>query len=132
METKSSPQLPSDISLLRQRIRTIHEQQLQLLNTMMDCGPMIVGSVYETFRTCSYPNCRCHKGQKHGPFPSISYSINGKHKSRPIRRDDLTDVQTKASAYKKFQTTILRWRALCVECEKLLERIRELSVRHYQ
>jgi hypothetical protein len=124
--------LPADLSLLRQRIRGIHDESLTLLNTMMDCGPMILGSIYETYRTCSYPNCRCHKGQKHGPFPSISFSIDGKHKSRPIRRNDLVAVQTKAAAYKRFQTAFSRWRALCQECEKLLERIRELSVQQYQ
>lgn len=127
----SSPS-PSDPSLLRQRIRAIHDESLALLNTMMDCGPMIIGSIYETYRTCSYPNCRCHKGQKHGPFPSISFSVDGKHKSRPIRRNDLAAVQTKAAAYKRFQTAFSRWRVLCQECETLLERIREISVQQYQ
>lgn len=124
--------LSSDLSMLRQRIRGIHDEMLPLLNSMMDCGPLIVGSIYETYRTCSYPNCRCHKGQKHGPFPSISYSINGKHKSRPIRKDDLPSVTTKTAAYKKFQNALAQWRTLCHECERLLERIRELSVQQYQ
>jgi hypothetical protein len=132
MRSNSSSTLSPDISVLRRRIRGIHDEELRLLNDMMDCGPMIVGSVYESYRTCSYANCRCHKGQKHGPFPSISYSINGKHKSRPIRRDDVAAVQMKASAYKRFQNAIARWRVLCRECETLLERIRELSVEHYQ
>jgi len=129
----NAPSVPSsDISVLRRRIRSIHDEMLPLLNSMMDCGPLIVGSIYETYRTCSYPNCRCHKGQKHGPFPSISYSISGKHKSRPIRKDDLPGVTTKTAAYKKFQNALVQWRTLCRECEGLLERIRELSVQQYQ
>lgn len=132
MRNNSTTELSADISVLRRRIRGIHDEQLGLLNDMMDCGSMIVGSIYESYRTCSYPNCRCHKGQKHGPFPAISYSVNGKHKSRPIRRDDVAAVQMKALAYKRFQNAIARWRALCEECERLLERIRELSVEHYQ
>jgi len=132
MNSKPLTQLSSDISVLRRRIRGLHDEQLALLNTMMDCGPMIAGSIYQSYRTCSYPNCRCHKGQKHGPFPAISYSVHGKHKSRPIRRDDLDSVQTKAAAYKRFQNAITAWRALCRECETLLERIRELTVQHYQ
>lgn len=93
---------------------------------------MIMGSIYESYRTCSYSNCRCHKGQKHGPFPTISYSINGRLKSRPIRRNDVADVQAKASAYKRFQTALTHWRTLCRESETILERIRELSVQQYR
>ncbi len=79
----------SDVSMLRRRIRAIHEEQLALLNIMMDCGPMIAGSIYQSYRTCSYPNCRCRQGQRHGPYATISYAIGGKHYSRPIRRDEL-------------------------------------------
>ena len=125
-------QLQSDISKLRLRLRSLHDEQLELLHSMMDCGPMIMGSVYQTYRTCSYPNCRCHKGQKHGPFPAISFSFNGKHKSRPIRRDDVAVVQQKALAYKRFQHALTQWRALHRESETILERIRELSVEQYK
>jgi hypothetical protein len=135
MEKQAAPALHSlsnDISVLRSRLRKVHDSQLELLHVMMDCGPMIMGSVYQTYRTCSYPNCRCHSGQKHGPFPSISFSIDGKHKSRPIRRDDVTEVERKASAYKRFQNALMRWRANNRESETILERIRELSAGHYK
>ncbi len=118
--------------MLRRRIRAIHEEQLALLNIMMDCGPMIAGSIYQSYRTCYYPNCRCRRGQRHGPYATISYAIDGKHYSRPIRRDELPDVRAKASAYKRFQKAITAWRALCRECEILLEEIRKLSIQHYQ
>lgn len=132
MKNAASPLLSSDISVLRLRLRAVHDEQLELLQTMMSCGPMIVGSVYVTYRTCSYSNCRCHKGQKHGPFPAISFSVNGKHKSRPIRRDDVAIVRKKAQAYKHFQNALTRWRTLHRESETVLERIRELSVEQYQ
>jgi hypothetical protein len=129
---KRNPSLPSDISQLRLLLRKHHDEQLELLHSMMDCGPMIIGSVYETYRTCSYPACRCHKGQKHGPVTTISFSINGKHRSRPVRRDDITTVTKKAGAYKRFQDALTRWRALHKESESILERIRELSAEPYQ
>lgn len=123
--------LGSDISQLRRRLRELHDQQLQLLHTMMECGPMIAGSLYQTYRTCSYPNCRCHKGEKHGPFPALSFTVDGRRKSRPIRRDDVDLVAKKAAAYKHFQKSLTRWRALHRESETILERLRELSVEPY-
>jgi hypothetical protein len=93
---------------------------------------MIAGSVYQTYRTCSYPNCRCHKGEKHGPFPTLSYTVAGKRKSRPIRRDDVADVSQKAASYRLFQKTLTRWRTLIGDNEAILERIRELRVEQYQ
>jgi hypothetical protein len=128
---KDSHAIPDDISSLRSRLRKIHDEQLELLNRMMDIGPLLKGSVYQTYRTCSYPNCRCHQDQKHGPFPAISFSINGKHHSRPIRRDDFAEVQRKADAYKRFQKALTQWRAYNRESETILEKIRELSVEHY-
>jgi len=129
---KISHAIPEDLSSLRSRLRKIHDEQLELLNSMMDAGSLIKGSIYQTYRTCSYPNCRCHRGRKHGPFPAISFSINGKHHSRPIRRDDFADVQRKAGAYKRFQKALTQWRAYNRESETILEKIREISVEHYQ
>ena len=130
-QDKDSHVIPDDISPLRERLRKIHDEQQELLNRMMDVGPLLKGSIYQTYRTCSYPNCRCHRDQKHGPFPAISFSINGKHHSRPIRRDDLAEVQRKADAYKRFQKALTQWRANNRESETVLENIRELSVEHY-
>ena len=128
---RTDSSLGSNISKLRQRLRQLHEQQLSLLHTMLNCGPMIAGSLYQTYRTCSYPNCRCRKGEKHGPFPALSFTVDGRRKSRPIRRDDVGLVTEKAAAYKRFQKSLTRWRALHRECETILERIRELSVEPY-
>jgi len=124
--------LPSDLSILRRRLRELHEEQLQLLHVMMDCGPMIVGSLYQSFRTCSHPNCRCHQGQKHGPFPTISFSVEGRHRSRPIRADDVESVTRKAGSYRRFKTALTRWRALHRQAEAILERIRQLNTEEYR
>lgn len=125
-------ELPSDVSLLRRRLRELHEEQLQLLRVMMDCGPMIVGSVYQTYRTCSYANCRCHRGQKHGPFPAISFSVDGKRRSRPIRRDDVEVVVRKAQSYRRFQRALTQWRALHRHSEAILEKIRQRCTQQYR
>lgn len=92
---------------------------------------MIAGSLYQTYRTCSYPNCRCRKGHKHGPFPALSFTIDGKRRSRPVRRDDVDLVTKKAAAYKRFQKALTRWRALHRESEAIAERIRELLIEPY-
>jgi len=121
----------ANISQLRQLLRELHEQKLELLNTMMNCGQMIAGSVYQTYRTCSYANCRCRRGEKHGPFPSISFSVDGKRRSRPIRRDDVEVVGQKVAAYKRFQKALTRWRALHRQSETILKKIREFSLEPY-
>jgi len=132
MKNNSLPStLSCDISRLRLELLQIHEQQLDLLRTMLGCGAMIAASIYQTYRTCSYPNCRCHKGKKHGPFLAISFSVGGKRRSRPVRHDDVVLVQKKAAAYRVFQKTLTRWRALHRHSDAILERIRELSVEQY-
>jgi hypothetical protein len=34
---------------------------------------MLQGSISETTRTCGYPGCRCHSGQRHGPHTYLTF-----------------------------------------------------------
>ena len=62
------------ISSLRQKICQLRKTQEIYIKKLFRPRPMIVGSLYEVYKTCSKANCCCSKGNKHGPFFALSIS----------------------------------------------------------
>ncbi|MEW6097381.1 MAG: DUF6788 family protein [bacterium] len=57
--------------------------QLKLLTDMAD------GNLVKMFRRCGKPNCKCAKGQKHGPAWALLYKEKGHTKMVYIPADNL-------------------------------------------
>ncbi len=57
-----------DLSKLRQFIHNTQQKQAVLLNRLLRSQPFIAAQVYERYKTCGNENCKCKKGQLHGPF----------------------------------------------------------------
>ena len=49
---------------------------------------MIAGSIYVVYKKCGNKNCRCAKGDLHGPFFYLSRKEEGKTKLTFVRRAD--------------------------------------------
>jgi hypothetical protein len=92
---------------------------------------MIIGSLYEVFKTCNKPNCCCLKGKKHGPFPALSISIDAKRRVQMIRKDDVVYVRERAIHYKSFQRDLATIRKINKEIDKLLEQIKQEQTEEY-
>src|SRR2546427_6765994 len=55
-------------------IRSIQRAQQRLQREMAGLAErVILGALAETYRTCGQPDCRCRRGEKHGPHLYISF-----------------------------------------------------------
>ena len=93
---------------------------------------MIIGSIYEVYKTCSKPNCCCKKGKKHGPFFALSISVEAKRSVKVVRKNDLAVVREKALAYQSFQKGLTRIRKIDKEIVILLEQIKKEFLEEYR
>jgi len=93
---------------------------------------MILGSYYEVYKTCPYPGCRCHRGKRHGPFPALTWSADGKRHMAMVRRADTVQIKQKAKAYKQFQLRLKQLRKVDVRIEKILGDIRSILTEAYR
>ena len=69
-------------------------------------GPFHPGKISEQFITCNKTNCACKdkvNPKKHGPYYQLSYSINGKSRTRFIQKKDLDLVQTYVNEYHRVK-----------------------------
>jgi len=58
----------ADISNLRKRIFDLNKRRIDAINRVLNTKPYIAAQVYQRYRKCGKPNCKCAKGDLHGPF----------------------------------------------------------------
>jgi hypothetical protein len=120
------------LSGLRQKIYHAREKRGAYIQRLLHPKPMIIGSLYEVYKTCSKPNCSCREGKRHGPFPALSISIAGKRSIKMVRKEDLPVVKEKAAEYQSFQQGLARVRKLNKEIDTLLEEIKAEYLEEYK
>jgi len=116
---------------IRKKLYTSMKEFTDLIWKVADSDPMVQGSFYYVYKTCSKTNCCCKKGQKHGPFPALSQSINGKRKLVMIKKEDEETVAKKAQNYKVFQKRLATLRKIIPRIDFLLQNIRSTLIEDY-
>lgn len=120
------------LSRIRQKIYQLRKKRGAYIEKLLHPRPMIIGSLYEVYKTCSKPNCCCKKGKKHGPFFALSISVEAKRSVKMVRKDDLTVVGEKALAYQSFQQGLAKIRKIDKEIVILLEQIKKEFLEDYK
>jgi Family of unknown function (DUF6788) len=120
------------LSRIRQKIFHLRKLQGAFLDKLLRPKPMVIGSLYEVYKTCGKPNCCCERGIKHGPFPALSISLAGKRRVKMVRKGDLPVVREKALAYQSFQQGLASIRKLNKEIDALLEQIKKEFLEEYR
>ena len=120
------------LSRIRQKIYQLRKRRGIYIDKLLHPRPMIIGSLYEVYKTCSKPNCCCKKGKKHGPFFALSISVEAKRSVKMVRKDDLTVVRQKALAYQSFQQGLAKIRKTDKEIVILLEQIKKEFLEDYK
>ena len=126
-----TPDSGDQLSILRQRLRQQLHDLEQLVWTLGDSSPMIMGSYYQVYKTCTYKNCKCQRGEKHGPFPALSWSVEGKRKMVMVKENDTKAVQQKVSTYRQYQKNMGKIRKIMTTIEDILTQIRTLLIEEY-
>jgi len=68
----------ADISALRRQIFNLNKKRQDAINRVLNTKPYIAAQVYERYRKCGKPNCKCAKGELHGPFLWIYQKKKGR------------------------------------------------------
>jgi len=130
--TNSSLPDPASVSQARQKLHRLSVQHQELLVGLVDTDQMVIGSIFEEYKTCSKPNCCCQRGEKHGPFTAISYSVDGKVYHRVVREKDKSLVSKEAGYYKSFQKKRKQLRQVHRDINEQLDALKKLQSREYQ
>ena len=57
-----------ELSKVRQQISSLNKRRTELLGSIIKTESFIAAQVYEHFKKCGNKNCKCARGELHGPF----------------------------------------------------------------
>ena len=77
---------------------------------------MLPGGVFKQMVSCGKPNCRCARGELHGPYFYHFFKVGGRMQKKYVKPSDLDRVRAECEARRQHQreTRAFRqeWRAL--------------------
>jgi hypothetical protein len=120
------------VSRIRQLLYGYRKEQEAIIWELARSGAMVIGSFYQVYKTCNKPNCICKKGKRHGPYPALFMSIEGKRKLKMVRLGDVLEIAEKAKMYQRFQKGMTKIRKLNTEVDNLLEELKGYLVEEYE
>ncbi len=123
--------LNKDVYFLYEKLSRLNDQRTKLMFSIVHGRPMIHGMLHEVFRKCGKKNCRCSKGQLHGPYPALSVSQSGKKKMMMIKKDDAPTAIIKSKRYRHYQQTLAKIRKINKEIDSLLEGLKAATTSPY-
>ena len=121
-----------DISTLRKTIDLLEQQRQKAITYLLYPKDMISGSIYVTYKKCGNKNCRCAKGELHGPFNYISKRVDGKTILTFVRKADESKITKEAQNYREYIKVIAKLNKLDKKIYDNVKKIKEIKTKDYE
>ncbi|MBC8386692.1 MAG: hypothetical protein H8E13_01385 [Actinobacteria bacterium] len=121
-----------DISNIRKKIHFLEQQKKKTLTYLLHPKDMVSGSIYSSYKKCGNKNCRCAKGDLHGPFNYLSKKTDGRTKLTFIRRADEDKIIGQAENYRKYTKAMAKLNKLNSRIYEYIKKIKEDSTKSYE
>lgn len=116
------PEIRKKISLL-QKERSLLENNLMQIRSKMEAG-----SLFQIYTACRKGNCKCTRGEKHGPFLYLSQKVDGKLKQRYVGKKSDESTVKKVRAYMQYQDKLAALRKIYGKIDTLFNQYREILI----
>ena len=84
------------------------------------------GAVCRQWVRCGTPNCRCARGQLHGPYFARFWRENGKVRKAYVKLSEVDQVRAACEARRRPKREVVGW---LDESHRMLEVLREIEKR---
>lgn len=116
-----------DISKIRQKIYFLQQDRKKIESRLMRIGKMTAGSLTYVYNVCGNPNCKCKKGEKHGPYPLLSLKVDGKKTTRFVKKEEAPRIVKEVGEYRKFQKGLTRIKEINQKIQGYFYQIRTIQ-----
>jgi len=117
-----------NLSKIRTTILSLQKRRSELENILINTRKkMEPGSLIKVFTSCRKGNCKCTKGEKHGPFIHLNQKIEGKYTHRYAGKKSDQATVKRVRAYMNFQHTLAELRKIKKEIDSLFNLYRDTS-----
>ncbi|KXB05542.1 hypothetical protein AKJ51_04965 [candidate division MSBL1 archaeon SCGC-AAA382A20] len=84
-------------------IKKLKKERSELLQELSTLSDMLHGSWVERYSVCSNPNCKCHRGEKHGPRRYVVVNKDRKQRQKYIPNSQVKAARQGVDQYKRLQ-----------------------------
>jgi len=109
---------------LVEKISILNIKRTNYIYSLLHGKDMIHGMPHEVLRKCGKKNCKCNRGEKHGPYHALSVNRQGRQKIVMIKKADTPSVLDGAERYKHFQQTLAKIRRIDKEINQILVKLK--------
>ena len=89
-------------------VRNLLNERAVLLAELGQLPHMLHGSWAERFSVCSRANCRCHRGERHGPRHYLVVRTKGRQRQKYIPNAQVAAAQAGLAEYQRVREIVDR------------------------
>lgn len=119
--------MDDELSKTRQRISQLGSARKILETRIMNTGSIVKASYYERFIVCGKPNCKCARGEKHGPVPWVTAGKGKEIVSTSVSAENVVKVKEMTQNYKDFRNAQKEIKKINGEIDKLIQKILQMK-----
>lgn len=89
-------------------IEQVEKERQKLMKELPSLKEILRSTISRNYMTCGYKKCRCHKGEKHGPFVYLGTKVKGKLKMYFVPKELEKEVREGVKRYNILWEKIYR------------------------
>ena len=124
-----------DPSRAKQRVRSLYRQIESRLNVVLGRCPLFAASVYEQKAQCGKPQCKCAKSAYRHRLWCVSFTDQGKSRTRVVGPEIRPQVETLTRDYRRFRQArrdlVKLFEQLLAEADKVGRARRQAGYKRY-
>jgi len=93
------------------KLARLKKKRQAIIKRMPRFNRILRTTISKYYLTCGYKKCRCHRGEKHGPFIYLSVTDKGKTKMYFTPKELVKQVKQGVKNYDKL------WQDICELCK---------------
>lgn len=125
----SDTSIRDKISQAKAEVSKLSRNRNKLEQMILRLGPMLEGSFTKRYTRCKKPGCRCEKGERHGPYFSISKKdANDKTRLVYIRPTELATTSRLLETRREFRAGLKRLKIAQEKVDKALFALERLNL----
>ena len=109
-------------------LKNVKKMITELIERIIQIKAIIPGTYKEVYRKCGKSYCWCAQKEKGHPFKRITWSENGKTRTKAIPDEDIAWIKEMTANYKIFRLNRQKLREYEQRIHKLLDKYEEKIV----
>jgi hypothetical protein len=86
--------------------KKLEQRRRELVRELVDLSYFLRGSVCEVYRVCGRPDCKCARGEKHGPLYQLTWHDGTSTKTAYIPKRRVQEARELVARYDRLKEVI--------------------------